>query len=417
MSDTLTPPPLFTETGIEERGITVKILGIGGAGNNAVDRLKLDNLDQVHLAVINTDAKTLSSSLVQDRLMIGREITRGLSTGGEVEIGRQAAEADAEAIRRLVRGTDLLFILAGLGRGTGSGASPVVARIAAEEGAIVVAFVTTPFSREGQRLHQQAEQSLSALRESCHAVIPLPNDILLQEVDENATLMEAMAVADEWIKRGVQSVWSMLFQTGLINVDFGTLKKAFAIRGGKTLFGLGYAQGEDYVNKALEDLSRCPLLHLPDNKYMRKADSLIVNITGGPDLSLAKVNQVMEHVTETFGGKDHTVLGAVIDGGMAQSLRITVIGTTDLNAGKRMKPAMARPVENAAAIPMNEPRPVTRSVPTKGRASKGNQGEFAFNQEEDTRGFFERTDANLFEGEDLDVPTYLRRGIKIALAP
>src|SRR5690606_2508770 len=150
---------------------------------------------------------------------------------------------------------------------------------------------------EGARRQKQADEALTLLREHCHAVIALPNDVLLQQVDENATVMEAFEVANEWVNRGVRAIWSMIFDEGLINVDFATLRSAFRFRGGKTLFGTGRGEGEDYVNKALADLEVCPLLHLPELRYTRKVDALIVHINAGPELSLTQINQIMQTVS------------------------------------------------------------------------------------------------------------------------
>lgn len=409
----------------ENERTRIKIIGVGGAGTNAVDRLKLENLDQVNLAVINTDGQSINMSPISEKILLGRGVTRGLSTGGEVEMGRLAAESDKEILKKTIEGCDLIFILAGLGGGTGSGAAPVLAELAMESDALVVAFVTMPFSREGSRRCKQAEDALALMRRHCHAVISLPNDILLQQIDENATLMEAFAIADEWINQGVRSIWALIFQTGMINVDFATLKRAFSERGGKTLYGTGYAKGEDYVSKALHDLEICPLLHLPENKYIRRTDNLIVNIVGGPDLTMSKVNEVMEYVTDKFGSRDNLVLGAIIDGSMSQSLRITVIGMTGLGSGKAFAsvPA-ASSIANSHTMPsalksstspivdhshrLNESRAERKRL-------KSLQEEFTFNQEQETRGFFQKTAENLFDGEDLDIPTYYRRGIKIQL--
>jgi len=407
-----------------DRPVRIRIIGVGGAGNNAVDRLKLENLSSVNLAVINTDTKTLSASPIEEKLHIGRAITMGLSAGGEADIGREAALADEERIARLVSGTDLVFILAGLGGGTGSGASPVIAEVAARQGAVVIAFVTMPFSREGARRHKQADHALAQMREHCHAVITLPNDLLLQQVDEDATVMEAFAIADEWIQRGVESVCSLLFQSGLINVDFATLKQAFQARGGKTLFGIGYGEGENYIEKALRDLDMCPLLHTPENRYVRRADSLILNITGGPDLSIARVNEIMDYVSEKFGSRNNTVLGAVIDGGMAGRVRISVIGTTDLGPPRKGYAPVAaaslpsnRSATASAAIERSESRaaemPTKVGARGKAMARARDQVEFDFPAEDEHRGFFEKTERNLYEGEDLDIPTFFRRGIKI----
>lgn len=410
----------------EDNRLRIKIIGVGGAGTNAVDRLKLDNLDQVNLAVMNTDGQSISMSPISEKILLGRGVTRGLSTGGEADLGRKAAEEDREQMRKMVEGVDLLFILAGLGGGTGSGASPVLAEVAAEAGALVVAFVTMPFSREGNRRSQQADTALAALRKGCHAVVSMPNDLLLQQIDEEATLMEAFGIADNWINQGVRSIWSMLFQTGLINVDFATLKHAFNERGGKTLFSTGFAEGEDYVSRALQDLEMCPLLHLPENKYIKRPDSLIVNIIGGPDLTMSKVNEVMEYVTEKFGSRDDLVLGATIDGSMHQSLRITVIGMTGIGgAAKAFGKVPA--ASSSANERLSEPEGSSAEregglsdrfcdkAPKEKKKKKAPvpQEEFDFKTEADSRGVFERTATNIYEGEDLDVPTYLRRGIRI----
>lgn len=414
-------------------GPRIKVVGLGGAGNNAVDRLKLDHLSSVHLLNINTDEKTLSASPVTEKLMIGRTVTRGLSAGGEMALGRQSAEADRELIAESLAGVDLVFLLVGLGGGTGSGAAPIVAQCARDAGAVVITFATLPFSREGTRRVSQAEDALQLLRESCHAVITLPNDILLQEIADDATLLEAFSLADDWIKCGVRGLWSMLFQSGLMNVDFATLRQAFAARGGKTLFGIGAGEGEDYVAKALNSLEMCPLLHLPENRYIRKTDSLVVNILGGPDLTMTKVNEVMDFVTDRFGSKDNTVFGAVIDGSMTSRIEITVIGTTAVEGAIRRYCSTAAPFQPADVAPTRaEEATMARSTTTgqpqvggeatttasnrpRAKNSSG-QNEFDFPGVEESRGHFDKTDHNLYEGADLDVPTYLRRGIKISLS-
>ncbi|MFA5258272.1 MAG: cell division protein FtsZ [Opitutales bacterium] len=412
--------------GLDEKRIRIKIIGVGGAGNNAVDRIKLEDLGQVALAVVNTDTKTLSSSPIQEKLLIGRSLTRGMSAGGESDIGRKAAEGDEEMIAKMVDGVDLVFLLAGLGGGTGSGAAPIVAQEAEKAGAVVLAFVTMPFTREGERRRKQAEESLAELRETCHAVIALPNDMLLQQVEEKATVLEAFSVADEWVSRGVKAIWSMLFQSGLMNVDFATLRNAFRFRGGKTLFGIGSGQGEDCVQKALADLDLCPLLHLPEYKYANKADSLIIHISGGPGMAMAQVNQIMDAVCEKFGSRQNTVMGAVIDGGMRDSIQITVIGATEVsaNAGSVANAARAaaqRRRQAAASLPSAAAKradpgtPDASRLPSKTNASSSKkvpQDEFNFS-DTDNRGFFEKTEANLYQGEDLDVPTFLRRGLRI----
>jgi cell division protein FtsZ len=416
---------------LTDRNIAIKLVGVGGAGSNAVDRLKMENLERLQLAVINTDYQALASSPVQDKVLIGMGVTRGLGAGGDPERGREAAEIDREKIAAVVKDCDLVFLVTGMGGGTGSGASPVVAEIAAETGALVIAFVTMPFSFEGGRRLKQAEEGLRALRGVCDAVIPLPNDVLLQEAADNETVLDSFARADEWIGRGVKSLWSMLFKTGLINLDFATLRQAFQQRGGKTLFGLGEGIGENAVADAVASLKLCPLLHTPE--FSRKADRLLVNILGGADLTLPKVNELMTAITEQFGRDSHIIMGAVIDEDMAARVEVCVIGTSDMGGrglpARRPVSAGTRAKSPAGALPARDEGSVATTAKAAADAAtarenggesksvhqpKPAQEEFGFGEVE-SRGHFEKTDRNLFDGQDLDVPTYLRRGIKISL--
>ena len=431
------PLPLSHEI-LTDRTIAIKVVGIGGAGSNAVDRLKMENLDRLQMAVINTDHQALANSPVQDKVLIGSSVTRGLGAGGDPDLGHDAAEADREKISAVVKDCDLVFLVAGMGGGTGSGAAPTVAEIAAESGALVIAFVTLPFSFEGGRRVKQAEDGLIALRKVCDAVIPLPNDILLQEAADGETALDSFARADEWIGRGVKSIWSMLFRTGLINIDFATLRQAFHTRSGKTLFGLGSGSGENAVTEAIESIKLCPLLATPE--FARKADRLLVNIVGGTDLTLPKVNEMMTAVTEQFGRDSHVIMGAVIDEDMQGKVELVVLGTSDVGgrgAGVRRPSTLARPTRplaqpaaaqtdellpvQALATPVADasgvfPATVTHAVPPapSDSAAPVAQDEFTFGEIE-RRGHFDKTDRNLFEGQDLDVPTYLRKGIKLAL--
>jgi cell division protein FtsZ len=403
-----------------DRNVAIKLVGVGGAGSNAVDRLKMESLERLQLAVVNTDSQALASSPVQDKVLIGMGTTRGLGAGGDPDLGRQAAEDDREKIAKVVKDCDLVFIIAGMGGGTGGGASPIVAEIASAEGALVIAFVTLPFSFEGGRRLKQAEEGLAALRRVCDAVIPLPNDILLQEAADNETVLDSFARADEWIGRGVKSIWSMLSKTGLINVDFATLRQAFQNRGAKTLFGLAEGAGENAAEEAIAHLKLCPLLHTPE--FSRKADRLLVNITGGTDLTLPKVNVIMTAIAEQFGRDSHIIMGAVIDEAMQGRVEISVLGASDMGARgagagvrrpvpARMRQAAARPEEQAQGL--EGPAAAPQEAPAT-PAQKAKQDEFGFGEVE-SRGQFERTDRNLFDGQDLDVPTYLRKGIKIAI--
>lgn len=425
------PPSELPLEALADRDVGIKLIGIGGGGSNAIDRLKMENLDRLQLAVINTDFKALGTSPVQDKVLIGATVTRGLSAGGDPALGYQAADADRGKIAEVVLGADLVFLVAGLGGGTGSGAAPVVAEVAMEAGALVIAFVTLPFSFEGGRRRRQAEEALAELRASCHAVIPLSNDLLLQEGSEQTSVLDAFARADVWIGRGVKSIWGMLARTGLINLDFATLRQAFQQRGGKTLFGLGVGEGDNAAAAAFEDLKQCPLLHTPE--FARKADRLLVNITGGADLSLAKVNELMTAVTEEFGKEAHVIMGAVIDESLQGKVEVCVLGATDLGGRNFVRrpaaPATAKKSEKTAAATETSSTPErnatvrttvtaergSRAPATHPSAPKPQQEEFGFGGAEPdaNRGSFDKSDRNLFEGQDLDVPTYLRKGVKI----
>ena len=259
-------------------------------------------------------------------------------------------------------------------------------------------------------------------------MIPLPNDVLLQEAEEGETALDSFARADAWIGRGVRSIWAMMFRTGLINLDFATLRQAFRSRGGKTLFGLGRGEGAEAVSEAIASLGSCPLLALPD--FARKADRILVNIVGGTDLTLPKVNEIMTAVTEKYGRDSHVIMGAVIDEELQGQVEVCVLGTTDI--GGRVMPRRTAGTSGGRAREVAAIAPAAMvNLRTAGEAkdsvalqedaarawqrSQASQDEFSFQGAADNRGHFERTDRNLFEGQDLDVPTYLRRGIRIAV--
>ena len=406
--------------------LKIKIIGVGGAGTNAVDGLKLDDLGDVRLAAINTDAQALANSPIAEKLVIGRTVTRGLGAGGELDIGKAAAESDRDAIAQIIADMDLIILVVGLGGGTGSAAAPVIAEVAAKTDALVLAFATLPFSFEGARRKRIGEDSLGELRKLVHGLIPLPNDMLLQEGDENTSVLNAFSVADQWIGRGVNSLCAMLLKTGLINQDFSSLRSVFQNRGGKTIFGTGTAQGENFVQSALEDLFICPLLHLGDRPG--QLDRILVNVIGGTDLGIAKVNDIMSQVSRRFGSREDIVFGAVIDEGRSQSIEICILGKAEMeqpavaDVAPKPEPADAEPVtmetlglEPAVAQDDKPPRAVHKSKLRKKKESAADQNEFNFIDVDAQRGYFDKTDRNLYKDEDLDVPTYLRRGIKIKI--
>lgn len=391
--------------------INMKVVGIGGAGSNIVDRLMFSNPSGVHLTAINTDSQALSGSPVLDKFCIGENITRGLGAGGDPSVGREAALADADVLEGIVKDIDLLFITAGMGGGTGSGVAPVLADIAAQNGTTVIAFVTMPFTIERAGRAKVAKEGLERLREVANAVIPLPNDLLIQESDPNASLLDAFGLADAWIERAIKSIWSMMHKAGLINLDFSQLRQVFSRRAGKTLFGLGEGSGPNATVDALENLKLCPLLHTPE--FSKKADQLLVNLVGGAGFSINETQHIMDSITESFGKDANVVMGAVIDESLGDKVEICVIGTSDMSdisiyrGRSKVKPP--RIIEDADQ--WRTPQPKKEIHPKR---VKLEQEEFSFNEGE-PRGEFEDTNGFIFEGQDLDTPTYLRRGVRIPI--
>lgn len=429
------PQKMFSGEMEEEAPLRVKVIGIGGGGTNVIDKIQLNDLSNVHLAVVNTDIQALSQNLVPEKIQIGRNVTFGMGAGGDVETGLRAAEAEMQALEKAVKGYDLIFLVSALGGGTGSGATPYISALASEAGAMVISFVLLPFTFEAGR-REKADQALESLRKHSDAVIPLSNDLLLQLSGETeATFLDAFSQADDWVCRGVTSICSMLLKTGLINQDFSSLKRIFQERGGRSLFGIGSASGDNSVEDALDDLFLCPLLQGPE--FAKRADNLLVHITGGPDLTMSKVNQVMSKLSDKLGSRENLVLGAMIDDSLRHTLEICVIGTTNLSSKRYTKPpaaavsqnrkhgfeslqaeheVMEKPFSREGITTTSGELPVHESkLKPKQKENPWDQNEFEFLAEEEQRGYFDKTERNVFDGEDLDVPTFLRRGIRVAV--
>lgn len=420
---------LFEDQGevIPAGNISILCLGIGGAGGAMLPGLRGRGLDHLHLSILDTDDQNLQALPIGRKHLLGRTILRGLGSGGDPEMGARAAEDDHDEIKRLVNGHEMVFIAAGMGGGTGGGAASVIARIAAECGCLVIAFVTVPFSCEGARRRQQAEEAIGQLRAAAHAVIPLPNDLLLQEAKEDEPLVKALRVADEWMARGVISIWRMLRWRGIFNIDFAALEKIFGRKGGKTLYGLGWGEGPDAAREALRHLDLCPLLQSPE--LSRWADRMLINIVGGPDLRLHDVRMLIDELKSKFGPEAFVTTGAVQQEEFTERVEVCVIGTTNVHDGRANARRKKSPVAESSSTrsvmrterkvsPVDTQLDLPETVRAQEQAREGGdsdsiQREFPFDN--DKRGHFDQTDQNLFEGVDLDTPTYQRRGIRISL--
>lgn len=318
-----------------------KVIGIGGAGSNVIKDLLQKPSPYISYAAIDTDVKSLRSLEVEEKLMVGHSITRGLSSGGDSSLALKAAESDKEKIEALIQDVDLLFLVSGLAGGVGSSLSPLIAQLASKQGTLVISIAILPFTIEGGHKHQLAQKNLSLLRLASHATITLPNDLLLQNVPSDATVLDAFHHANSWVNRAVHSLTNMLYKPGIINLDLSSLKKIFPNTAGQTLFGLGKSEGIDYISNALNELTLCPLLHIPNAS--QRADNLIINITGGRNLSLQDVNHIGSFLSSHFNSKDDTIIGAIIDESLENSIEIVTIGVTDVNKGSPRSLLRARP--------------------------------------------------------------------------
>jgi cell division protein FtsZ len=300
----------------------IRVVGVGGAGLNALNRMIDAGISEVEFVAVNTDIQQLALSDAPVKIHIGRELTQGLGSGASADLGRQAAEESYDQIKRALRGSDMVFVTAGEGGGTGSGGAPVVARIARELGALTVGIVTTPFHFEGTKRRAQAVDGIESLRENCDTVIVIPNDKLLEVLDEKTTMLDAFRIADDVLRQGVQGICDLITMPGIINLDFADVKTIMK-DAGSALMGIGFATGEDRAVKAAEGALSSPLI----DTELVGARGILLSIAGGDDLSLFEVNEAAEVVRR--GARDDTniIFGATIDERLTGQIWITVIAT------------------------------------------------------------------------------------------
>ncbi len=300
----------------------IKVIGVGGGGCNAVNRMIDEGLQGIEFITVNTDGQALLQSRAQKRVRIGDKVTRGLGAGGNPEIGESAAEESAEELYEVLKGSDMVFVTAGLGGGTGTGAAPIVAQIAREIGALTIGVVTRPFTFEGSKRQKSAEQGIAKLKEQADTLIVIPNDRLLQIVDKKANLQDAFSMADDVLRQGIQGISELITIPGLINLDFADVRTIMS-EGGAALMAVGHAGGEDRARLAAEMAISSQLLDVTING----ARGILFNVTGGPNLTLFEVNQAAAIIKETAHPDVNLIFGAVIDPNMGDEVRITVIAT------------------------------------------------------------------------------------------
>ena len=384
------------------RKFTIKVLGIGGAGCNAARHFASLNLPDVPCALLNTDAAVL----------LGFKSMRGLGAGGDPERGRQAAEEDRDQIRAACEGADLIFIIAGLGGGTGTGAGPVVARIAKESGALVLAMVVLPFDCEGGRRQRQAQMGLHEFKKAADGVICLPNQKLLQFVDEKTSLPEAFAIGNDWVAQGLRGIWRMLSQPGLINVDFADLCGVLRDRHAEGSLATAEAQGDNRAAEVINKLLAHPLIE--NGHGLAETSGALVSIAAS-NLTMNEVTRIMEQITRHCE-QAHVIMGASIDESFGERLSVTLVASRRESAATEEPPPHPRmevPSNPRFAAPA-PPSPVQlTNAHGRGRKSASRLRQTQLPLEIISKGRFEKSEPTLHHGQDLDVPTYIRRGVAL----
>ncbi|MGA9192397.1 MAG: cell division protein FtsZ [Anaerolineales bacterium] len=352
----------------------IKVVGVGGGGSNAVNRMIEEGLAGIEFVAVNTDAQALVLSDAPMRVRIGDKLTRGLGAGGNPEVGQKAAEESAEELYEVLKGTDMVFIAAGIGGGTGTGAAPVIAQVAKEVGALTIGVVTRPFTFEGVKRAKSAEQGIGRLKEVVDTLIVIPNDRLLQVADKRASLQDSFKMADDVLRQGIQGISELITVPGLINLDFADVRTIMS-EGGAALMAVGRATGEDRARAAAEMAISSQLLDIT----IDGARGILFNVTGGADLSLFEVNQAAAIIKETAHPDVNLIFGAVVDPSLGDELRVTVIATGFEGSNIR--------------------RPSSRRTVARLDANKGAE------ESVEVEAFQPQT----FDVNDLDIPAFLRR--------
>jgi cell division protein FtsZ len=476
-----------------DEDIPIKVVGVGGAGSNVLDRIVLDGLDKADLIAINTDVQALASSVAAHKVQLGRSVTRGLGAGGDPEVGYNAAYESADEIRQALTDARMIFVCTGLGGGTGSGAAPAVAQVAREGGSLVIAFATLPFAFEGKRRLAQAQEALAKLRENCDAVICFENDRMGDMVAPKAGIHQAFAVADVTISQSVRSIISLIQRPGLIRIGFDDLLSALRSPSGRCLFGFGESDSDNRAHDALTQALKNPLMDR--GRMLADASHVLVQVSGGPGMTLTEVEILMQELGRHIHDNTQILFGTAVDGRMGNRLSVTLISSlasVEEDAAPPLKPASvakAEPVvrrepepepiapppppiweEPAEILPpvvAEEPEPVFESPPFVPELIQADEpapsepepepGPLAQEPEESfieeappqprvilpkkkpmpfkepkpvvekkplakqevmqfepvTRGRFEKSEPTIVEGQDLDVPTFLRKNVRV----
>jgi cell division protein FtsZ len=447
--------------------VLIKVVGLGGAGLNVIDRIVLDGaVPGADLVVMNTDVQSLTSSVASVKVQLGRGVTRGLGAGGDPEIGLSAAEESQEEIRKAIEGAAIIFLCVGLGGGTGSGAAPLVAGLAKENGSLVVVIATVPFTFERHRRAKQAEDALIALQATADAVICFDNDLMGEAVSPKAGVHQAFAAADETISQCVRAIAGLLTQPGILHIGFDDLCAALRTGAGgvgRCLFGYGEAEGDNRAHEALARALRNPLMDR--GRMLDEAHNVLANVAGGPDMTFNELQLLMDALAKHTGDETQVLFGASVDPALSGRMAVTLITSAGIAVAagaaapefipRVVAPAL-RPVEpeedalaaaagrepeeelvlaaatdeeepQASLIEVAPPAPVrvpraprqprivsTATDPQPAPAARREERQETLQFEPITRGRFEKSEPTIVDGQDLDVPTFLRRNLRVS---
>lgn len=370
----------------------IKVIGVGGGGNNAVNRMIEHGVQGVDFIAVNTDAQALNLSKAEYKLQIGNKLTRGLGAGANPEVGKKAAEESREQIEEVLRGADMVFVTAGMGGGTGTGAAPVIASIARDLGALTVGVVTRPFSFEGRKRQTQAIGGIAAMKEAVDTLIVIPNDKLLQIVDKSTPMLEAFREADNVLRQGVQGISDLIATPGLINLDFADVKTIMSDKG-SALMGIGIATGENRATEAAKKAISSPLLETS----IDGAKGVIMNITGGSNLSLFEVQEAADIVASASDEEVNMIFGSVINENLNDEIIVTVIATgfSEDVISQQQRQQNSRPMGTVRGGQTQQPQ-----VPIRERVQEQQQ------QQQNVQHEPQRQAQQL--DDLLDIPTFLR---------
>ena len=402
---------LFEFDSLSEQKAKLKVVGVGGAGGNAVTRMITSGMQGVDFIAINTDAQDLDNNPSEHKIQVGKNLTKGLGAGANSNVGKEAVEADREAITTLLEGADMVFITAGMGGGTGTGAAPVISQISRELGVLTVGIVTLPFSFEGPKRMNRALEGMAEMKKACDTLIAIPNQKLMSIVDKSTTLPEAFQMADTILHQAAKGISDLINVQGVINLDFADVETIMKNMG-EAIMGTGVASGEERAVLAAQQAISSPLL---DDATIKGAQGVLVNITGGNDLTLMEANEATSIIFEEAGPSANIIFGAVIDPSLDDEIRVTVIAT-GFNIPKTVadiEDLHGRPEMKTVNTPPTRQLQEQVNKPLHAQKENVEENENNLNEETEEKNpvltFDDTKESPVIYGKDLQIPAFIRR--------